>query len=1039
VTARPPIDPDACALRVPALNDGHAGIDRRRLLALGAGAAALSLLPPGSPAAAPAITAVARDPAQRPLLRADPSRLLDTKCRAKPVMARREIELEQRSWLASEVVSLVMAEGAGRSGGPPLRFRTLLRNEAYIAQARSANGSFTGDGVLFAGMPFAAFITRKLAPAQDWSEFDRLSLWCYVHPTENPVNSFAIQFLCDGATAGPADPVAVHYFADLVPGEWHHLTWEFPEIRRDRVSQIVIFQPTAGVSVAAADPHIVYDFDDLAVEKVGAERVGGWELTPGRIAFSHLGYRPEAQKLAIAAPGAATFQLIDAATGRAVLELPVQPHRNRRGACAILDFSSYATPGTYRLRHGPVESEAFAISGNAWLPLVEATLNAFYGFRCGYAVPGAHDACHLDVFAEYHGEQRTVGGGWHDAANLTQGPYRTHLSIYALVELHDALRASGHDELAQRALEEARWGLAWSLQCRFAPGIRVLYGEYSYWTDGKIGTRDDVRQEGRGGVGRDAFQNTLAALATARASRALRRRDPLLAARLLQSAREDYADAVRSVVVPTEAPPLEINVPSWRDRIGYLTLTAAELYRATSDGRYAATAARFARLLGQTQERRFVDGIAVSGYFYEDAGRTRIVHEYHNSFEDGAVLAFAKLCEFLPDHPDWIDWYAGLALYADDFCARGSEISAPFNVVPAAVWRRADLDAPLPPDRTGIALAETGPSPVCRSPPTDTVVHGQMLRMFEAAHNLGADHRLRVFPLWSDHIRHGATTVQLSKAIGLGAAAAVMNRADLSELSERQLQWVIGANPLSRSLVYGIGYDYWQNFTVSLPNFVGGMSLGFNSYDDDAPAWGNNAVFPYKEQWVYSSCRIAHNLARIGVPARISGTAPQGAALRNLRTGTLIQIPRGRYSLQLAPGDYAVTFGAVTRRISLGHAAVRQLRLDPDAALDMRIERGPVVGATVTLRVHATGMGGHRLQARTFNCSASGLPAHLHLRPGEPQVLTLTLTVTDAATAWMITLIPDGNLSERVDATGTIAGVRPLQRRGAGAEHDGPG
>lgn len=1006
--------------------DVLAGIDRRTLLRGGAGTLALSLLPVCATASPKAVGAPSGGYPQRQLLKADLAQLLDQQCRAKPVLARRAIEIDRSVWHASDAVSLDMADDNSRSGRSPLRLRTLLRNEAYVDRARSANGSFTGNGVLFAGIPFAAFIARKLTPAQDWSEFNRLSLWCYVHPTANPVNSFSIQFLCDGASAGPEDPVAVHYFADLVPGEWNHLVWEFPEVRRDRVSQIVIFQPTTGVSVAGASPEIVYDFQDLAVERVDAERVGGWTVTPDKVAFSHLGYRPEARKLAFAEPGASTFRLIDVASGRTAIELPVQSHSSRRGDYAVLDFSAFATPGTYRLQHGTVQSGAFVIGETVWLPLVEATLNAFYGLRCGCAVPGAHDACHLDVFAEYQGERRSVGGGWHDAANLTQGPYRTHLSIYALLELREALIAQGQDELAERALEEARWGLDWSVKCRFAPGMRILYGEYSYWTDGRIGTSDDVLQEGRGGVGRDSFQNTLAALITARASVALRRIEPPLAARLLEGAREDYADVVRDFAVPTDAPALEINVPSWRDRIGYLTLAAAELFRATRDRSYASDAARFARLLAQTQERRFVDGVPISGYFYEDAGRTRIVHEYHNSFEDGAVLAFAKLCELLPDHPDWIDWYAGLAMYADDFCARGSQASAPFNVVPAAVWRRADLDAALPPDRTGIEIARAGPSPVFPTPPTDELIRSQMQRMFDAAADLGANQRLRVFPLWSDHIRHGATTVQLSKSIGLGAAAAIMNSAGLSDLTEQQLQWVIGANPLSRSLVYGVGYDFWQNFTVSLPNLVGGMSLGFNSYDSDAPAWGNNAVFPYKELWVYSSCRIAHNLARIGVPGRVSGSAPQGASFRSLRTGAVTQVRRGRFSLTLPTGDYDVVFGGVTRRISFGNAAARKLHLDPHATLDMRIQIASVADLTVTLKVQLAGAGTHTLQARTFNCTATGLPARVTLRAGEGTELTLALVVAVPEKKWVLVLVPDGNLSDRAEASGKVVDVRTL-------------
>ena len=116
-------------------------------------------------------------------------------------------------------------------------------------------------------MPFAASMSRQFSPSQDWSRYNRLSLWCYLHPTTNPVSTLSIQFLCDGASAGPTDPVAIHYISDLTPGEWNQLTWEIPEMARDRVSRLVIFQPLFGLPVAAADPHLTYDFDELCLER----------------------------------------------------------------------------------------------------------------------------------------------------------------------------------------------------------------------------------------------------------------------------------------------------------------------------------------------------------------------------------------------------------------------------------------------------------------------------------------------------------------------------------------------------------------------------------------------------------------------------------------------------------------------------------------------------------------------------------------------------------------------------------------------------
>jgi hypothetical protein len=571
------------------------------------------------------------------------------------------------------------------------------------------------------------------------------------------------------------------------------------------------------------------------------------------------------------------------------------------------------------------------------------------------------------------------------------------------------------------------WGLDWSLRMRFAPGMRTLYGDYSFWTDGIPGTMDDVVQsEPRTLVGRDNFQNTLAALATARGARSIQRRDAALSLRLLKAAVEDFDDVLEHTSAPpTAAPALSINEPSWRDQIGYLTLAAVELYRSTGEQRYAHEAARLAQWLQQTQERRFIDGSPVTGYFYEDAGRTRIVHEYHNGFEDSGLLAFAALAKALPDHPEWMDWYAGLALYAEHFCIKGTEASAPFNVIPAAVWRRADIDADHPSDATGKRLAAR-PTALFPTPPTDEVVHRQMTQMFEASAVLSQEQRVRVFPLWYDHVRHGASNVHLGKSIGLAAAAPVLQRPDCTDLAARQLQWMLGTNPFSRSLMYGVGQDWWQNFCVELPNFVGGLSLGFNSYRDDAPAWGNNAVFPYKEMWVFSSCKVAHELALIGAPAHIEGTAPTGATFENLRTGRRTNLPPGRFSLSLVGGHYAIHHDKQTRRVALADGTRRTIELDTSAAPLLELRAVDTTGARRELVLTLKGSGRHRLAARMFNAELAGLPASVEIGAEGQQRLRLTLQMKDPTSPWLLMVVPNERLADRAELAGTFQRLRNI-------------
>jgi hypothetical protein len=903
-----------------------------------------------------------------------------------------------------------------------LRFHTLLRNEDYIRASRAPNGSFTGAAVLFDGPPVSASARLRFATPQDWSGFNRLSLWCYLHPTVNTANSLSLQFLCQGAAAGPADPVSVNYVGDLRAGEWNHLVWEISEYQRDAVVEFVLFQPLSGLPLASHDTGLTYDFDQLQLERVEVETVSGWEVPAGKIAYSHIGYQPGAPKVAICADsGTDQFELLDGDGERIVATFPARKLENRRGHFRVLDFTNFDTSGRYQLRCGDASGEAFEIGAGVWGAALDATLNAIFGLRCGCVVAGVHDACHLDVFVEYKGERRVVGGGWHDAANLTQAPVRTHLTSYALLRLYERLAALPEEERrAALALDEARWGLDWLLRMRFGPGLHCLYGNYSYWTDSKPGTDDDVVQTN---VGRDLFQNVTGILAAATAARVLRAAQPELAARLLSAAREDHAAIIGDFAAsPAEAPALNINQPSWRDLVCYLTLATVELFRATGQANYRADALRLGRHVFNLQERSFVEDSPVTGYFYEDGARSRIVHEYHNSHEESGLLALQALCDAFPQDPAWIDWYAALLINSEYYCRLGSTASAPFNVLPAAVWRHADLDAALPEDRTGSLLAAHA-SPLFPTPPSAQQTRTQMQVMFDAATPLTDNMRLRVFPLWHNHVQHGGSVVQLARNAGLTAAAQLRGQRDLIELGARQLQWLLGANPFSRSLLYGVGYDYWQNFTVAMPNLVGGLSLGFNSYQDDAPAWGNNAVFPYKEMWIFASSRVALNLAYIGLPARIRGHAAVPVELRERRTGTRVRLPAGRFEQRVPAGDYVAMAGAVEWNLALMEGKLHELEFDPSSAIDMQLASS-VEQNTVTLELKLRGNGRHALELRLFNATAAETGRQVTLRHGFETKLVWSLHLNDAESPWVGVVIADGRPAVRQESFGRIGTVQ---------------
>ena len=957
----------------------------------------------------------------RALLQPDLSRALDVRCLSKHVYDELLIDdMEQDGrWKASSVVTLSFTTERHRNGTRSMRFHTLLRNEDYIRHARNENGSFVGRDVSFDGMPFSASAHLAFDSPQDWSGFNRISLWCYLHRSGNPVSSLMMGFVSQGATAGPADPMALHYFADIKAGEWARLSWEISEMQRDKVVELVLFQTVAGVPpLPGVRADVTYDFDQLTLERVDVEPVQGWAVTPGKIAYSHIGYQPGGLKLAVCADGKEReFALLDADSGKSVARFPVSRSVNERGRYLILDFSSYTQPGRYRLQCGDAQSETFVIDAGIWLQFFDTTLNAFYGFRCGCDIPGFHEPCHLDTTVSYKGEKRSVAGGWHDAANLTQGPGRTHLSVYALLRVYEQLaKQPSESARATRVLEEARWGLDWSLRLRFGPGLRCLYGTSSYWTDSRAGTSDDVVQEN---VGRDDFQSTLAVLATATWARVCGKLDPALAARARSAAEEDYGDIVSRIKAPPPPQPVGINEGSWRDQAGYMTMAAVELYRVTGKPAYREDALRFGRWLLETQEQHFVGDSLITGFFYEDAGRTRIVHEFHNGFEECGLLALQSLCDAFPDSPEWMNWYAAALLYSEYFCRQGAAASGPFDKIPAAVWRREDLDQPPAEDRLGRSLAEHA-SPVFPTPPTEELTRLQMLRMFEAGAKLSPTARLRMFPLWHNHVQHGASVVHLGKSAGLASAAQLRGNCELAELAARQVQWLVGANPFSRSIIYGVGYDFWQNFTVSMPNLVGGMSLGFNCYGDDAPAWGNNAVFPYKEQWIFSACRLAINAAHIGVDARVQGHAAAPLVLHEQRTGAKVSVKPGRFSVLVPGGRYSARCGDCEWQLDLVAGREYRLSFDPSSAIDMSLNAVADTEGFVTLTAGLRGRGKHEIELRLFNCRTDEPQRSITLKPQQAASLQWRLRIDDPAKPWAVVAIPDRILDARREAFGHV-------------------
>lgn len=389
-------------------------------------------------------------------------------------------------------------------------------------------------------------LQRAFAGA-DWSGYNRISMWIRPDFFGFPMLPLQIVLHNDGKekVTDRYQREGIH-FVTLDSG-WQHVVWEIEPLARDRVTMLEIGYWVNKMLAAPAD-RVGFEIGRLELQRVGPDHHTGWDVAPGRIAFSNTGYQKGFSKTAFASDLAASeFQLIrmnDGAKNEVVLRKPVQTVRTRLGQFQHLDFSEVNAPGRYVIQAGKESTRPFSIGNDVWTETIWKALNFFYGERCGFAVPGSHGVDHLDWFAT-HGDQRIVmSGGWHDAGDLSQGVINTGEATYSMFGLAERLGARGGDkELTARLIEEARWGLDWVLRVRFDGGYRIGFASHNLWTNNIVGDADDRSREAKD----NPNANYIAAAAEAIAYRVLKTRDPALAARSLRIAEDDWKYAIAGV------------------------------------------------------------------------------------------------------------------------------------------------------------------------------------------------------------------------------------------------------------------------------------------------------------------------------------------------------------------------------------------------------------------------------------------------------------------------------------------------------------
>lgn len=929
----------------------------------------------------------------------------------------------QSGWYSPSDVPILYTNERSIDGISSLRLEYPFRDTVFLNNAVKDGNPFHGD-VNRVKLAFLDF-----NKPQDWSGFDRLSLWIYVEPANVGVvqNRARLMFARKGIPTSHFDegyflpeffltPKAWNYLVDLKPGKWNHITWEFPEIERSEVTGIQIMMEAMGHGYNE-EGILRYDIDRIQLQRVNAPKNEGWQTQPGKIAFSHTGYYPGGKKVAVTSePSVKKFQLLKA-DGTIVLEKEVLTEDNPRGSYKLLDFSEFREEGVYYLKSGDITTKTFRISEDVFRSPVEKVMNYFFVQRCGFHVPGIHDTCHMDWQGIHGNEKKIINGGWHDAGDMCQGSHQSGLNIYAMLEMLKQLDDRNNDhELLVLVKEEAEWGLDWLLRTRFSDGYRINWSLMRIFTDNIIGTNDDVITRATNAP----WYNFMGSGIEAYAGIVLSEMNPDLSAECLKAAGEDWNHGMSALPEGWEEKMSggEVDFDFLR-MASWGAVSSSHLYKVTGEEKYANAAEVFGKLVIACQESSFVDGSPVTGFFHNTPEKNSIVHFTHQAFEESPLLALTELCRTFPEHKSWIDWYGAVVLHSEYFMKKGAEYSSPFFMIPSAVYSISEV-------QNGTGFTEFG---FGQGTNMDESAKNVFLSQIKEGEKLSDDYYLRRFPVQMHAQRHGSTAIQLSEATALSLAYKTRNDRKGEELVNKQLEWILGANPFSQSLMYGEGYDFHNFISISLGNIVGSVPVGMDCLSNDEPYWPTSNNQTRKSPWCVPAGRFLWNMAYVGTPALLKGhfTDPdiRSVSISHKSDGSSRKVKAGkdgRFSVLLPQGDYVVNFGEGIQELRLLNGCEYNIICDPESYVvcettisDLNPESGKF-----NVRLTASGKGSILFKALSYNSRVDKAERTVDLLPGSSEIINFNVTVTDKTKPWVLVIIPNNDLGRKMELTGDL-------------------
>jgi hypothetical protein len=546
------------------------------------------------------------------------------------------------------------------------------------------------------------------------------------------------------------------------------------------------------------------------------------------VTLNQIGFTPRAAKRCVLDDVDATeFQVLRTNDLKVVFSGRLVQSKGDFGDFWVGDFSPLDQPGTYYIQAGTSRCFPFRIAPDVYDDGIDMIVQYFALQRCGPSTTGYLAPCHCDDAVRLdNGQHQDTTGGWHDASDLRKWVGAT---VHGMIGLANVYQLTDSPSRRERILSELRWGNRYFLAMQEPAGYvmshvggdALRHGDGNRWTDNVIGPAGGEPMTIAPAPGGSTSQITIVGdkddrviktnpldrlgqykfvMAQAMMARLTRQDDSAYSARCLDAARRCYHWC-------------RADWPEQRTRSLAGALAASvQLYRTTRDEQYQEDAISAAAQLAKLQVTEPIDPqVPIRGFYRQSASDRQPDREIWQGCCH--LLGLCDLVQLLPEHPDSAAWRRAIRLYAVDYLAAMAQRNS-YGIVPFGFYANEDPGG-----------------------------------------------ERRIGPYWYRYFMRpgdgwwvGINANLASAGIGLLRAAQVLDEPALRATAQRQLDWILGANPFYASTVEGIGHNHpprfvnGSEFHPPTPRLPGAVMNGLGGTAADQPFMGDG-IYHVSEYW----------------------------------------------------------------------------------------------------------------------------------------------------------------------------------------------